>query len=96
MSRHTTQAGNLEVVLGVDRPLNHVFASIFEDGEEVEGFDPFSWFQPTPAGVDEAISAVETFVGNNWKVPGELRQALLDDLTAMLFGESINHAKVHR
>jgi len=96
MSRHTTQHNNLEVVLGVDRPLNHVFASIFEDDEEVDGFDPFSWFKPTPEGVDEAINAVETFVGNNWKVPGTMRQALLDDLTAMRNGQSINNSQVHR
>jgi hypothetical protein len=94
MSRHTTNTSKFEIVLGVDRPLNHVFASVFDrKGEDAKGFDPFSWFAPTSAGVEDAIKAVEGFTKS--KLPESIREALLADLMAMQEGQSINYSKTH-
>ena len=82
MSRHSTKTQKHEIVLGVDRPLNHVFASVFnQKGEPARGFDPFSWFSPDEAGVDQAIATVEKFT--QCKLPTSIKAALVADLDTM-------------
>ena len=94
MSRHSTKTQKHEIVLGVDRPLNHVFASVFnKKGESARGFDPFSWFSSDEDGVNQAIATVEKFA--KCKLPGSMRDALLADLTTMRNGGNINYAKHH-
>ena len=94
MSRHSINNTKHEVVLGVDRPLNHVFASVFnKKGEPAKGFEPFSWFDPTPEGVQVAIEKVEGFV--KFKLPESIKTALLEDLQTMQSGGSVNYSKHH-
>lgn len=94
MSRHSTKTQKHEIVLGVDRPLNHVFASVFNNkGEQAKGFDPFSWFSPDEVGVKQAIEAVEKFT--KCTLPTSMKDALIADLDALRQGENINYAKNH-
>lgn len=99
MSRHIVTTSENEIVVGVDRPLNHVFASVFDvkgknAGEVSKGFNPFSWFEPTPKGVDAAIKAVEDF--SSKKMPENMKQALLDDLDSMVRGENLNRVAYYK
>lgn len=94
MSRHSTKTKKHEIVLGVDCPLNHVFASVFNNkGEPARGFDPFSWFCPSEEGIDQAIAAVEQFA--KCALPASMKEALMADLSAMFNGENINYGKNH-
>lgn len=94
MSRHSTKTKKHEIVLGVDRPLNHVFASVFNNkGGSVRGFDPCSWFCPNEDGIDQAIAAVEQFT--KCKLPTSMKESLMADLSAMSNGENINYDKNH-
>jgi hypothetical protein len=94
MSRHSTKTQKHDIVLGVDRPLNHVFASVFnQKGEAARGFDPFSWFSPDEDGVNQAIATVEKFT--KCKLPASMKDALVADLDTMRQGGDINYAKAH-
>lgn len=95
MSRHITYNKTHEIALGIDRPLNHVFASVFDQDtqEASEGFDPFSWFEPSEAGIDQAIQAVEEFTKH--KLPDTMRVALIEDLISMQNGNSVNRVETH-
>ena len=94
MSRHSTKTNKHEIVLGVDRPLNHVFASVFnKKGDPARGFDPFSWFSPDEDGVNQAIETVEKFT--KCKLPASMKDALVADLNTMRDGGNINHFKHH-
>lgn len=107
MSRHAVKTSKYEVVIGVDRPLNHVFASILDldpseeaDDEAVEGFDPFSNYAPSRVGLQTAIHDTEKFmesIGDPIKIPATMREALETDLQDLLSfgGTNINYGKTH-
>ena len=108
MSRHSVLTEEHEVVIGVDRPLNHVFASIFDrfpaedaESDSTEGFNPFSNYAPSKVGLQTAIHDVETFLAHrqvDFKVPPTMIESLEADLIDLCNagGKNLNYARTHR
>lgn len=99
MSQHHVTTSKFKIMLGVDRPLSHVFASIFlnkapKDAEDdnAPGFNPFSWYQVSANGITESIEAVSTYIRANgepnFNMPVTVARALLNDVNLHLSDRS--------
>jgi hypothetical protein len=76
--------------MGVDRPLSHVFASIFlndasdEESDNAPGFNPFSFYDVSDDGIQDAVYDVEKYIQENGepnvKIPLELIAKLGEDV----------------
>ena len=99
MSQHITKTKYYSIQMGVDRPCQEVFAAIFsKKGDAVFDFDPFSKFEPSLQGVEDAVLAVENYVKKKeptWSVPTSMRDALMEDVGRLARGEDINYGKTH-
>ena len=99
MSSHRTQTKKFLVIIGVDRPLEHVFATILvESGAPAKGFKAFAHFPMDQNGVNEAVATVETFVGKSehgWTLPQIVKQALADDLEILESGGDIGSLHIY-
>lgn len=99
MSSHRLQTKKFLVIIGVDRPLEHVFATILDkSGAPAKGFRAFAHFPMDQYGVSEAIATVESFVGKSepgWTLPQIVNQGLADDLEILDAGGDIGGLHIY-
>jgi len=95
VSSHRLQTKNFNIAVGVDRPLQHVFATVLNrSGKPAGGFPAFASYPMTREGVKQAADALEAFVRKsegNWSLPQIVIQGLHDDLEIMSEGGDIGN-----
>jgi hypothetical protein len=99
MSVHIILLDKYEVRIGTDRPLKHIYASVFHTkgrykSEPVAGFDAMSWYSPTMGGFDAAWNDLSEFCkkkGLTIEPPQELRDRILEELQR-LYEERTNES----
>ena len=104
MSQYRYNTATHQIQMGIDRPLQNSFCSIFikepaEDAEDdnAPDFNPFTWFEPTHAGVDQCVHAVTTYMQKNVDKDVSLPEAMIAackaDCDRLEQGLGINNAQ---
>lgn len=95
VSSHRLQTKKFNIAVGVDRPLQHVFATVLNrSGKPARGFPAFASYPMNRDGVKQAADALEAFVRKsegNWSLPQIVIQGLHDDLEIMSEGGDIGN-----
>lgn len=100
MSSHRLQTKKFLVIIGVDRPLEHVFATILDkSGAPAKGFSAFDNFPMNHDGVLEAVATIEAFISKSehgWTLPQIVIQGLADDLEILDSGGDIGGLHIYK
>jgi len=99
VSSHRLQTKKFNIAIGVDRPLQHVFATVLnKNGKPAQGFPAFASYPMNRDGVKQATDALEAFVRkseSNWSLPQIVIQGLHDDLEVMHEGGDIGNLHIY-
>jgi hypothetical protein len=99
VSSHRLQTKKFNIAIGVDRPLQHVFATVLnKNGKPAQGFPAFASYPPNRDGVKQATDALEAFVRKSegdWSLPQITIQGLHDDLEIMNEGGVIGNLHIY-
>lgn len=99
VSSHRLQTNKFNIAIGVDRPLQHVFATVLnKSGKPARGFPAFANYQMNRDGVKQATDALEAFVRKSegdWSLPQIVVQGLHDDLEIMDEGGDIGNLHIY-
>lgn len=99
VSSHRLKTKNFTIAVGVDRPLQHVFATVLnKDDKPARGFPAFASYPLNRDGVKQATDALEAFVSKSegdWSLPQIVIQGLHDDLEIMNEGGDIGNVHIY-
>jgi hypothetical protein len=96
MSQHSTIIKKKRVVIGVDRPLRYVFATIYAPkGGLLRTFNQDQQWSADESGLLEAFHAVEMHFKGKPVIPESMRKALKEDIERLYKGLDINYSKQH-
>jgi hypothetical protein len=99
VSSHRIQTKKFIIAVGVDRPLQHVFATVLNrSGRPARGFPAFASYPLNRDGVKQATDALEAFVRKSegdWSLPQIVIQGLHDDLEIMNEGGDIGNVHIY-
>lgn len=99
MSSHRLQTKKFLIIVGVDRPLAHVFATILtKSGAPAKGFPTFANFPQDMGGMRKAVEAIEVFICQsepNWTMPETVILGLKSDLETLNSGGDIGGLQIH-
>jgi len=99
VSSHRIQTKKFNIAVGVDRPLQHVFATVLsKNGKPARGFPAFASYAMNRDGVKQATDELEAFVReseSDWSLPQIVIQGLHDDLEIMNEGGDIGNLHIY-
>jgi len=99
VSSHRLQTKKFSIAIGVDRPLQHVFATVLnKNGKPARGFPAFANYPMNRDGVKQATDTLEAFVRKSegdWSLPQIVVQGLHDDLEIMNEGGDIGNLHIY-